>query len=613
MGIKRFWRSGSFLVLDSIRVKLFLTYFFVVAISVLMLGLLSFKKSAEIIESKSSLYLQQLSNQILNNLDRDIYELDRVSFITYYNQYVQDALKDNKFLTYDEIVRNDNIIHETFLTVVLSKENIGDVYIVTADGELKFHFVKSYNNRQELNFSGDIRNQEWFKKVVDLNGKMALIGVNTVVGESKVTDTFLIARAIRSTPDGKLLGVVLIEENIKALEKIIGSIELGNGSMVFITDENGSLQFSNDSARTSEFYSQIIGNKDLEEQVFSGTGNNRRIAINGKPFLMVSSTSDYSKWKTITLIPIDEFIKDSNALKKISYFICLLSLAVCSLISVFFSYLIFKPIVGLRKAMKKVEGGDLTVEVNVNSNDEIGQLRKGFNSMVEKVNNLIQREYNSQILMKQAQLDSLQSRINPHFLYNILDSIRAEALVKDADEVADMIKMLGDIFQYSTSKGGNVVRVRDEIRNVENYITLQKFRFNDRLEVRYEIAEEVLDCSMLRLILQPIVENAIKHGIEPKLGPGVVTVSVDQAGEDILFVIADDGIGIKAGELMHINSELCKDRSGENAIIGQKIGIYNVNARLKNFYGEKYGLTLESEEGQGTSVFIRIPVIRQPI
>ena len=602
---KRHGEPSNIMMFNTIRFKLFLTYFFVVAVSILILGFMSFTKSAEIIESKSSLYLQQLSNQILNNLDRDIYELDRVSFITYYNQYVQDALKENKNLTYEEIVRNDNIIHETFLTVVLSKENIGDVYIVTADGKLKFHFVKSYNNRQEINFSDDIKDQAWFKKVVELNGKMALIGVNTIVGESKITDTFLVARAIRSTPDGKLLGVVLLEENIKALEKIIGSIELGNESMVFITDEVGNLQFSNNSAKTNEFYSEIVKDRQLENFVFSQTNNNQRVMIKDKPFLMVSSTSSYSNWKTVTLIPIDEFIKDSNALKKISYYICILSLAICTLISVFFSYLIFKPIVSLRKAMKKVEDGDLTVEVNVNSNDEMGQLRKSFNRMIEKINNLIQRDYNSQILMKQAQLDSLQSQINPHFLYNVLDSIRAEALIKDAEEVADMIKILGDMFQYSTNKGGNIVGISEEVKNIENYITLQKFRFNEKINVKMDIPDEILECRTLRLILQPIVENAIIHGLEPKIGPGTITISAEVLGDDILFIISDDGMGIKANELNHLNSELLKDRSGENAIIGDKLGVFNVNARLRNIFGEKYGLVFESIEGQGTTVIIR--------
>jgi two-component system sensor histidine kinase YesM len=602
--------TGRFSMFNTIRLKLFFTYFFVVAVSILILGFLSFTKSAEIIEMKSSLYLQQLSNQILNNLDRDIYELDRISFITYYNQYIQDSLKGNKNLTYEEIVRNDNIIHETFLTVVLSKENIGDVYLVTADGLLKFHFVKSFNNRQEINFSGDIKEQPWFKQVVELNGKMALIGVNTIVGESKITDTFLVARAIRSTPDGKLLGVVLLEENIKALEKIIGSIELGNESMVFITDEKGNLQFSNNKAMANEYYSEIVKGGELDKFVSSQTSSNQRIMIKDKPFLMVSSTSTYSNWKTVTLIPINEFIKDSNALRKISYFICILSLAICSVLSVFFSYVIFKPIVSLRKAMKKVEEGDLTVEVNVNSNDEIGQLRRGFNRMIEKINSLIQREYNSQILMKQAQLDALQSQINPHFLYNVLDSIRAEALIKDAEEVADMIKILGDMFQYSTNKGGNTVSISEEVRNIENYITLQKFRFNEKIEVKFDIPEEILVYRTLRLILQPIVENAIIHGLEPKIGAGTITVSAQLCEGDILFRISDDGLGMKSNDLIHTNRELQKDRSGENAIIGQKMGIYNVNARLRNYYGAKYGLKYESIEGQGTTVLMKIPVCR---
>jgi len=562
-------------IIKSIRFKLFLSYLFVIAISVLMLGLLSYNESTSIIEAKSALYLEQLSRQIMNNLDRDIYELDRVSFITYYNQYIQDALNDKKSFSYDEMIENDDIIHETFRTVVLSKENTGDVYILSNEGQLRFHFVKSFNNRQEIDFSGNIKEQDWFRKVIEANGKMVLIGVNTAIGKSKITDTFLVARAIRSTPDGKVLGVVLIEESIKALSKIVGEVNIGGNSMLFITDETGNLQFSNNPAGTDELFSEVVGDSKMRKKVFEAEEkNNSRLMIKNEPYLIVSSTSSYSKWKAISLIPVEEFKKDSDALKKISYFICILSLGVCILISIFFSYLIFRPIVSLRRAMEKVEGGDLTVELHVNSNDEIGQLRKGFNRMVGKLNELIHREYNSKILMKQAQLDSLQSQINPHFLYNVLDSIRLEALNKEADNVADMIKILGDMFRYSISKEGNIVRIAEEVKNIENYITLQKFRYDERISVKFDIPSELLEYRILRLILQPIVENAICHGLEPKMESGNIWIAAGSDEEDIVFKVCDNGVGINSDDLYFINNELAEYKTGERYAIGEKIGIF---------------------------------------
>jgi len=599
--------SKKLKVFHTIKFKILISYIITITVSILVLGLISYYKSAEIIESKSSFYLEQLSNQILKNMDREIYELDRISFVTYYNQYIQNALDSNLDFTYDEIVQNDEIIHELFLTTVLSKESTGDVYILSADGKLRFDFVKSYTDRQILDFSGDVKDQEWFRRIVEKNGKMVLLGVDTPIGTSKIKDTFFVARAIRGTFDGKLLGVVMIQESKKAINGILDGIDIGNGGLVFIADETGNLQFSNSKAIGNELYAKVEEDANLKKTIFVNSANNTRVVIQGKTYLILVSTSSYCNWKAISLLPIDEFKKDSNNLKKISYLICIISLAVCILIWVLISNLIINPLISLRKAMKKVETGNLYFELSVSSNDEIGELRNGFNSMIGKLKDLILKDYNSRILMKQAQLDALQSQINPHFLYNILDSIRAEALQKDAVEVSDMIMLLGDMFRYSTSKGGNIVKISDEIKNVENYATLQKFRFEDRIEMEYNIPDEILEYEILRLVLQPIVENAIIHGIEPKMDKGRIKISANLKEEDIVFSISDDGIGIKNADLIHINQKFLQYGSEQSTILGDNIGIYNVNARIKSFYGEKYGIEINSLEGKGTTVVLRIP------
>ena len=555
MIMKRFYPE-KLKIFNTIKFKILISYTIIITASILALGLISYDKSAEIIESKSSFYLEQLNNQILKNMDREIYELDRISFVTYYNQYIQNALDNKMDFTYDEIVQNDEIIHELFLTAVLSKESTGDVYIFSEDGRLRFDFVKSYTDRQNLDFSGDVKNEDWFKRIIEKNGKMVLLGVNTPIGSTKIKDTFFVSRAIRGTFDGKLLGVVMIQESKKAINAILDDINIGDRGLVFIADEEGNLQFSNNKTMGNDLYAKVEEDKNIKEAIFANRANNTRIVIQGKTYLMLVSTSSYCNWKAISLLPIDEFKKDSNNLKKISYMICMISLAVCLLIWIFISNLIINPLISLRKAMKKVETGNFNFELSVSSNDEIGELRDGFNSMIGKLKDLILRDYNSRILMKQAQLDALQSQINPHFLYNILDSIRAEALLKDADEVSYMLMLLGDMFRYSTSKGGNVVKIREEIKNIENYAALQKFRFEDKIEFEYDIPEEILECDILRLVLQPIVENAIIHGIEPKMDKGIIKISASIENNDIIFNISDDGLGIENINLTQINNDI---------------------------------------------------------
>lgn len=235
----------------------------------------------------------------------------------------------------------------------------------------------------------------------------------------------------------------------------------------------------------------------------------------------------------------------------------------------------------------------------------------------EYVNWCIHRN-NAEIFNKQTELAALQSQINPHFLYNTLDSIRSEALINGDKEVAYMIETLASFFRYSISRKGNLVPLRDELENTNNYMIIQKYRFNNRFSLEIQIDDEdqqAMDCYVPRLLIQPIVENAIYHGFEDMTEGGVVTIDVAMNDSDLVLTVSDNGKGMNLRELDILNNHIHSHTTGIEVKNKQNnntgIALENSNKRIQLWFGEKYGINVYSTEGFGTDVEIIVPVTKE--
>ena len=232
-------------------------------------------------------------------------------------------------------------------------------------------------------------------------------------------------------------------------------------------------------------------------------------------------------------------------------------------------------------------------------------------AMTEQLEKLMRDEYNANILRKQAELSALQSQINPHFLYNTLEAIRGQALVQGATDIERMSKALADFFRYSISKKDDLVTLDQELKNTDSYIVIQQIRFNNKFIIKKQIDPDVLGCMIPKLIIQPIVENAIMHGLELKQGVGTLTIRSFQTQTRVLVYIEDDGLGISAPTLKKISKTL--KSGGNNDFLapeqGKKhIGLANVNNRIKIIFGEEYGIHVYSTKNVGTTVEIALPI-----
>ncbi len=289
-------------------------------------------------------------------------------------------------------------------------------------------------------------------------------------------------------------------------------------------------------------------------------------------------------------------------------------LAIAALIYSHFKKNVYLPIVQIEKAVKGIIDEDMEELVMIDKGNEFSEFADNINSITLRVRKILQREYNSRILRTQAEISALQSQISPHFLYNTLDSIRGQALTQGSYEVANLIKSLSNIFKYSINRSTNIVTLGDELRHIDNYLTIQQYRFNNKFRVVKNIDESdnLTDCQIPKLTIQPIVENAIFHGLEKKSDKGMIEIRGYATQTRLIIEVEDDGVGMDEKTLQNLNRQFASnsgqiepaDNSSER---GSSIALVNVNQRIKLLYGQKYGLKIFSTINEGTTVQIVLP------
>jgi two-component system sensor histidine kinase YesM len=339
------------------------------------------------------------------------------------------------------------------------------------------------------------------------------------------------------------------------------------------------------------------------------TGRAWRIAKLGeRRALICNHRSLNGQFFVIGTLYLDIIIANIKSITFVTVGLGLASFILCVILSILITRSIGRPIQAIVKTMRKVEEGRFDVRVEVDSRDEVGFMACRFNDMIARIDELFHTNLEKQDRLRLAEIQALQSQINPHFLYNTLDSIKWIAKLNGIREIEVIVIQLGKLLKNSINNRNEMTTVRDSLEIIDSYLTIQKIRYSDRFTVHMDIDPGVLDCYVPRLIIQPIVENAIVHGIVKKIGEGRLDIKAGRAGTDLLIEVADDGAGIDAARLEQIRTELESDqRKVEN------IGIHNVNRRIKLCYGEKYGVSISSEAGRGTTVILTMPASKRQV
>lgn len=313
-----------------------------------------------------------------------------------------------------------------------------------------------------------------------------------------------------------------------------------------------------------------------------------------------------SKWTLIATIPMDYIQSNNQWLLNTNLIIIMISFIFVILISVWVSSKIASPLERVGKAMKQLEKGDFEVRLDYDSDNEMGKIYKRYNAMAAEIKNLMEVIRKEEKKKKEAYIKVLQAQIKPHFLYNTLFTIKCLASIKRQPQIEELLDSLIKLLMASISKGGEFVSVYEEIDYIKNFALIQKYRFEDKFKVIFDINSEIQDCIVPKLILQPIIENSIVHGMDGEISFIEVKIEGRVEGDDIVFRIRDNGKGIDADKINMML--LVSESNNKNGFNG--MGIKNVNERIKLYFGEQYGLYYLSNIENGTEVIMRLPVIK---
>ncbi len=330
--------------------------------------------------------------------------------------------------------------------------------------------------------------------------------------------------------------------------------------------------------------------------------------LNNKSYLISRTSSEYTDWSYINILAYDGMLNKLAAVRNtIFIFFMIFSLATAFVV-VRYTRSITEPIEKLTAMMKEVEKGNFEIakpeEAKYLSTDEIGTFYKDFNIMLRKINTLIDENYIRKIKIREAEYRNLQAQINPHFLYNVLESVNWMAKMNDQPKIAVMVKSLGALLRSSVNRKAYIVTLREELELLKDYVSIQKIRFENRLNFELNVDRELLEYTIPKLTIQPIVENCINHGLEKMRGNSKIVVEALKRDSTMRIAIRDNGPGIS-------KKLLAKLRNGEIEPSGSGIGLKNIDERLRIIYGNSSGLSLDSEIGVGTTVSIHLPMHRK--
>ena len=481
-----------------------------------------------------------------------------------------------------------------------NKDNFISITLFSEYGEI----IDSYP-LQQLKSNIDPRNNDWFQNAKNKkeNLHFSTPHVQNLFYDPNYKYTWVVSlsRAVEITKSGKTSsGVLLVDMNFSGIEQICKNVEVSKNGYVYLIDTDGEIIYH---PRQQLIYSNLITENNYEAAKFED--GNHIENFEGNKRLVTVKTVGYTGWKLVAISPMSDVTAGYYEFRVFAIFIMIFAIFILISINMFVSSRIANPIRALEKAVKEFESGAVSLNIPENGSYEIQHLAKAIKSMVNQMNLLMENIMVEQEAKRKSELNALQAQINPHFLYNTLDSIIWMIENENYDGAIIMVTALARFFRISLSKGKNVITVRDELEHARNYLTIQNIRYKNKFSYSIEADEETLDLTSIKLIIQPLIENAIYHGMEYMSGEGDILVKSYKKNEDLYIDIIDNGLGM----LQEVADKLLTEEVNNQQRKGSGIGLKNVHERIKLYFGEEYGLEVYSEPDEGTTIRIHMPSI----
>lgn len=571
-----------------IRSIIFLYFTITAAAASIFIGLSLYTRMSGQVSETVMEENQILIDQVNRSVENYLKTVMKLSDSLYY------SIIKNADLSDPSVGERFNLLYEN------NMDQTDSIALFSADGEL-LESVPALRVRNNL----DVTREAWFSYTLDRteNQHFFLPQVQQIFESSSDQYRWVIpmTRVVEITKGTDTVqGILLIHLNYTGLKLLLDGVTLGNEGYIYLIDGNGEIIYHP--------RAQLI-DSGLEHE------NNRAVSeyrdgiyqetFQGEERVITVKSVGYTGWKLIGVAPRQTVSLNSLKTQLLVVFVVAFILFLMSLVNSYISSRITTPIRKLELSVNEIEKGNLNAKVDAEGSYEIRHLGQSVQNMAKQIQVLMADIVSEHEKKRKQEFDTLQSQINPHFLYNTLDIIVWMIENEKPDQAVKAVTALARFFRISLSRGKSIITVKDELEHVRNYLMIQHMRFKNRFSYTIEAEDEVLELASLKLMLQPLVENAIYHGMEFMDGDGEIFISAWKEGEDLYLKVSDNGLGMTEEQVARLFSDMPHTGSSR----GSGIGVKNVNERIRLYFGSEYGLSIESEPDEGTVVTIHLPAV----
>ena len=543
----------------------------------------------------------RLSSQLSDTVKRENISLvNRVG--SSMEVYLRNIMKLSDTIYYG-IIKNVNLSEESIneeMTLLYNnnKDQVLNIALISKEGE-PISVVPAARFRKNF----DVGEEEWFvnalNKTENIHFTRPHVQKLFEKGNNGYKWVISMSRAVEITNGGSTeQAVLLIDMAYQGLDGVLDEVSLGNGGYIYLIDSTGEIIWH-------PKFELIASGRVKENNLVAATYSDGSIEeeFNNTARTVVIKTVGYTGWKLVGVIKGTGISLNTIKTRLFIVFVIFLIVFIVVFINSYISFRVTDPIRELEKSVKKLEEGNLDADIYMGGSYEIQHLGKSVQDMKYRIKGLMQDIVTEHEEKRKSEFDSLQAQINPHFLYNTLDIIVWQIENEKQSEAVHTVTALARFFRLSLGKGKNIVTVKAEIDHVKNYLMIQHMRFKNKFDYEFEVDEDVLELSSLKLMLQPLVENAIYHGMEFMDGDGLIKIKAWREADELYLSVTDNGLGMTEEKVAMVLEG--KSNSGNGR--GSGIGVKNVNERIKLYFGEDYGLKIDSEPDVGTTIIIHLP------
>lgn len=582
----------------AIHSKVFVSFLLVFVLPVAGAGLGSYIISLNILTQKVSSSFSETVFYVKQSVEKDLYQINQISAYIYIDLDLKDAIayRTNDLVKSRESV--DTVIEK--LNNYLISSTFNYINVIKIYGFNGFEMVFGQPDKVPNIDDNAIFNSPYYVEMLHERNKTVWAGIHdsyTNVQLKEDEKSISLFRMIKDKTYKENIAAMYLDIDPELFIATSENLNLNSGNEIYILDNANQIINQNGSHIYAEEVRKLYGEKLV-------IGSKEPLIIEDKQenLRYFCYTMGDFDWKVVGVMPLDDVVQENEEMYLVMAIVLIISFIAAGFVWYFVLLKMVKPIKKITNATKMVRYGDFDIQVDWQSEDELGDLANNFNYMVRKIKSLLQEVLEENSRKKDAEYKALQAQINPHFLYNTLNSIRWMAIIQKSDNIKKVVDSLGRLLRNSTSKVQEFITIGEEIDNLKDYLYIQKIAYKNKFRVKWEVDKKLLSHKCLKFILQPLVENAIFHGILPKDSSGTIWLAVQRKGDSIEFSVKDNGVGISPEGIATIFSENEKEHDRFSGI-----GVTNVKDRIELTYKEKGAFHIKSVLGEYTLITVIIP------